>query len=181
MAGPAKHRRTHAQRNCVPSIAHAMFRIVGERSARGVPVIPRCFHASARKPQRISDSEVSRLGAFRAGRLRTTDRRASSALFFDGAGAPVSLFPFPQKGNGAPGGARGLRGPFGPPLRSGGPRADVRERGCEARPRARAPRLRQVCEACRPGAAPPGAPSVSGMSPRAPSAAGPSRLETGKD
>jgi hypothetical protein len=37
--------------------------------------------------------------------VTTIDGRASSALFFDGAGAPVSLFPLPQRGSGAPGGA----------------------------------------------------------------------------
>ena len=119
------------------------------------------------------------------------DGRASSALFFGRRGHAGVPFSFPQKGNGAPGGARGLRGPFGLPLRSGSPRADCRGRDCEARPRARAPRMRQVCEACRPGAAPPGAPFGPGhtrpgrgtqdVSPRtAPPPALP-RLETGKD
>ena len=46
--------------------------------------------------------------------------------------------------------------PLGPPLRSGRPRADTRQ-ACRGLPRG-ARCMRQVCEACRPGAAPPGAP-----------------------
>jgi hypothetical protein len=41
----------------------------------------------------------------------------------------------PQKRNGAPGGARGLRGPLGLPLRSGRPRAVVSRTGLRVLPR----------------------------------------------
>ena len=83
----------------------------------------------------------------------------SAPRFGEGAGCPVPFSrlrrsfggrAFPPRGNGAPGGARGLRGPLGFPLRSGNPRAaDCRRcecrpvrlsgRGCESRPEARAP------------------------------------------
>src|SRR4051794_34020248 len=53
------------------------------------------------------------------------------------AGVPFSVSP--NEGNGAPGGARGLRDPFGLPLRSGYPRAVFQRWVCEAHLRARAP------------------------------------------
>ncbi len=57
--------------------------------------------------------------------------------------ARARLLPFflsPKKGNGAPGGASGLRGRlWAGPLRSGRPRADFRKQVCEACSRARAP------------------------------------------
>jgi hypothetical protein len=94
--------------------------------------------------------------AARAVFTRFAPRHAPSPLFFTARGTPVSLFPYPQKGNGAHpisglpeighvqyasrvnptcGGVRGPAPavPFGEPLRSGPPRA-VRRRApaCEA-------------------------------------------------
>src|SRR5262249_54839369 len=77
-------------------------------------------------------------------------------------GAPVSLFPpLPEGGDGAPGGARGLRDPF-PELARPRFRAPDR-RVCEARRRGARAQIRQVCEACRQDAAPPGAPPPTGL------------------
>jgi len=104
---------------------------------------------------------------------RPRNRRAANAPppVRQGAGTPVVPFSVPsEEGNGAPGGARGLRGPLGFPLRSGNRRAadgaggvTAGSSGCQdgvANPVPRRARLMlRGCEARDRDAAPPGAPS----------------------
>jgi hypothetical protein len=95
---------------------------------------------------------------------REGESQCFAARLVEGAGCP-SLFPsLPEKGNGAPGGAGGLRGPHGRvakppgrPPRSGAPTRlawmglrSPSGRGCESRPEARACGDLEACEASPP-------------------------------
>ena len=95
---------------------------------------------------------------------RDTGTHAKSARETGAGRAAVSLFPYPQKGNGAPGGARSLRGSFGgglSDLRRAPRRTSSRRDGGEpVSGGARVP--------CDRDPAPPGAPSVPRRGPYEP-------------
>ena len=102
------------------------------------------------RPNRVA---ILRDAALRAApQDEVLERHASSPVFFAAPGTPASLFPFPRKGNGAPGGARGLA--KAPLAGWWTRRAPTAEPGYPGQPlRGRAPPLTE-------GAAPPGAPLV---------------------
>ena len=160
---------------------------------RWLSVILRSEAAKPPSPRRICDSEIFEARVLRTRAPQDDGRRASSPAFFDRPREGRTLFPFPE-GNGAPGGARGLRDPFEPPLRSGSPRAGFRRRGCEARPgrahhdcggfarpAARVLRLPALHLAARARLTRRLDRGARDVSPRAARPPGLSRLETGKD
>ena len=150
----------------------------GPRATRAAPVTLRCAPKGA--PRRVSDSQVLR-GSLRS-HLRTTAGVSHRPCSLIGAGTPVSLFPSPQRGmerREAPGGLRGL--PWAFPCDRVRP-ARRSKRGDESRPGRATLLAIGRCDASRRSTSvrPEGPPRCTGCLPARRSAAGPSRLETGR-